>query len=65
VCGFPGKEAAWYENPKKAGGHWQRHVILDVLDNESPGFADVTGDGKPEIICCSGGSLGYSNLLSR
>ena len=41
-------------------GHWQRHVIFDVLDNESPGFADVTGDGKPEIVCCSRGCLGYA-----
>jgi hypothetical protein len=60
VYGFPGKEAAWYENPKGREGHWQRHVILDVLDNESPGFADVTGDGKPEITCCSKGFIGYA-----
>ena len=60
VYGFPGKEVAWYENPKGRPGHWQRHVILDVLDNESPGFADITGDGKPEILCCSGGYIGYA-----
>ena len=60
VYGFPGKEAAWYENPKGREGHWQRHVIFNELDNESPGFADVTGDGKPEIVCCSGGYLGYA-----
>ncbi len=59
IYGFPGKEVAWYENPKGREGHWQRHVIFDVLDNESPGFADVTGDGKPEILCCSRGYLGY------
>ncbi len=59
VYGFPGKEVAWYENPKGREGHWQRHVIFDILDNESPGFADVTGDGKPEILCCSRGYLGY------
>ena len=60
VYGFPGKEAAWYENPKGRPGHWQRHVIFDVLDNESPGFADITGDGKPEILCCSDGYIGYA-----
>ena len=60
VYGFPGKEAVWYENPKGRPGHWQRHAILDVLDNESPGFVDVTGDGKPEILCCSGGYIGYA-----
>ena len=59
VYGFPGKEAIWFENPKGGEAHWQRHVIFDVLDNESPGFADITGDGKPEILCCSRGYLGY------
>src|SRR5580765_2222761 len=33
VYGFPGKEAAWYENPKGRDGHWQQHVIFDVVDN--------------------------------
>ena len=60
VYGFPGKEAIWYENPKGRSGHWQRHVIFDTVDNESPGFTDITGDGKPEILCCSGGYLGYA-----
>jgi hypothetical protein len=60
VYGFPGKEVPWYENPKGRPGHWQRHVIFDVLDNESPDFMDITGDGKPEILCCSKGYLGYA-----
>lgn len=60
VFGFPGKEAAWYENPKNEPGHWRCHVIFYGLDNESPGFGDVTGDGKPEIICCSQGRIGYA-----
>jgi hypothetical protein len=60
VYGFPGKDASWYENPKGRQGHWQRHIVLEVLDNESPGFADVDNDGKPEIICCSGGYIGYA-----
>jgi len=59
VYGFPGKEVAWYENPKGREGHWPQHVIFDVLDNESPGFTDITGDGKPEIVCCSRGHIGY------
>ena len=60
VYGFPGTPVAWYENPKGVEGHWQKHVIFDVLDNESPGFADVNGDGKPEILCCSRGCIGYA-----
>jgi hypothetical protein len=57
---FPGKEAAWYENPRGREGHWQKHVIFDVVDNESPAFTDITGDGKPEIVCCSAGYFGYA-----
>lgn len=60
VYGFPGKEAVWYENPKGKEGQWERHVALDVLDNESPGLLDVTGDGKPEILCCSKECIGYA-----
>ncbi|HEV2394491.1 MAG TPA: VCBS repeat-containing protein [Verrucomicrobiae bacterium] len=60
VYGFPGKEAAWYENPRGAEGHWARHVIFDVVDDESPGLADITGDGRPEILCCSRGYIGYA-----
>lgn len=60
VMGFPGLEVYWYENPKGKPGHWPKHLVLSVVDNESPGFADVTGDGKPEVICCSGGYIGYA-----
>lgn len=60
IYGHPGTEVAWYENPKNRPGHWPRHVVFDVLDNESPGFEDITGDGKPEMICCSKGYLGYA-----
>ena len=60
IYGFPGQAAVWYENPKGAAGHWPSHVIFDVVDNESPGFMDITGDGKPEILCCSGGYIGYA-----
>jgi hypothetical protein len=60
VYGFPGTPVYWYENPKGAPGPWPKHQIFDVLDNESPGFADITGDGKPEILCCSRGYFGYA-----
>ena len=59
VIGFPGKAAAWYENPKGAEGPWPRHQVFDEVGDESPGFADVTGDGKPEILCCARGCIGY------
>lgn len=65
VYGFPGLEATWYENPqgkKAADGteHWPKHVIFDVVDNESPTFGDIDGDGKPEIVCSSKGLYGYA-----
>lgn len=60
VYGFPGTEVAWYENPKGKDEPWPRHVIFKTLDNESPGFMDVIGEGKPQILCCSGGCIGYA-----
>ena len=30
-----------------------------MTDNESPGWADITGDGKPELICQTNGQFGY------
>ena len=60
ILGFPGDESWWFENPKGKEGHWPRHTALDVTDNESPTFLDLTGDGKPEIVCSSKGALGYA-----
>jgi len=62
IIGFPGTTAAWYENPRGAGnGHWPRHLIVEGgLDNESPTFTDLTGDGKPELVYHTRGRLGYA-----
>jgi hypothetical protein len=60
IIGFPGAEATWYENPKGREGHWQSHIIFKTVDNESPTFGDITGDGKPEIICNANGCFGYA-----
>ena len=60
ILGFPGDESWWFENPKNKTGHWARHIALDVTDNESPTFGDLTGDGDPEIICSSKGFMGYA-----
>ncbi|HEY1052082.1 MAG TPA: PVC-type heme-binding CxxCH protein [Prosthecobacter sp.] len=60
ILGFPGKEARLYLNP---GTHddkpWPMHLVADVVDNESPVFTDITGDGKPEVICSTGGKFGW------
>ncbi|MCC7474601.1 MAG: VCBS repeat-containing protein [Pirellulales bacterium] len=62
VVGFPGKEAWWFENPQDKPGHWPRHLILDVVDGESPTFTDITGDGKPELVCLHDGCLGLVEM---
>ena len=60
VYSWPGKEAAWYENPKGRGGHWFKHGILAEADNESPTIGDMNGDGQPELICHTGGRFGFA-----
>ncbi len=62
IVGFPGEETLWYENPKGKEGNWKQHVILKVTDNESPDFVDITGDGVPELVCDSGGHIGYAEM---
>lgn len=59
IIGFPGQDARWYRNPGAAGGHWARHVVFEGVDNESPAWTDLTGDGKPEIVCIHEGRYGY------
>lgn len=62
VVGFPGVPAAWYENPRSADGAWTRHDVIGVpVDNESPAFVDVTGDGEPELVHMTSGVLGWSS----
>lgn len=61
VLGFPGAESWWYENPRGGTGHWKRHLALDVTDNESPTFVDLTGDGRKEIVCSSKGAYGWAS----
>jgi hypothetical protein len=59
--GLPGRPAYLYLNPQGQDRPWQRHDVFPAVDNESPTFADVTGDGKPEILCNFGGNFGYAS----
>ncbi len=59
VYSWPGKDATWYENPRGGEGHWLKHTIAPVADNESPQIGDMNGDGKPELICHTGGRFGF------
>jgi len=54
------RAASWYENPRSLDGVWVRHVVVDVVDNESPAFTDLTGDGQPELVFHVGGRLGWA-----
>lgn len=56
---FPGAEAYWYRNPGKVGT-WTRHLAHPSVGNESPAWGDLTGDGRPELVFCIDGFLGYA-----
>jgi hypothetical protein len=60
VLGFPGEDASWFENPRGANSPWTRHLVFPTVGNESPTFADITGDGRPEIVCVSDGRFGWA-----
>lgn len=60
IVGFPGTGTSWFENPKGREQHWVRHTIFERTDNESPVFTDLTGDGRPELVCITNGRYGYA-----
>lgn len=62
IYGFPGKDASWFENPGPTDRFWTRHQVLDVVDNESPTFIDINGDGKRDVVCSSGGFFGFATV---
>ncbi len=53
IIDFPGKPGLWFENPKNQQGQWKKHIIADSVGiaNESPGFVDIDGDGRLDILC--------------
>jgi hypothetical protein len=50
----------WYENPKKDGVMWQRHLIAHTLKTEGGWMADLNGDGVPELAL---GHYGHSGVI--
>jgi hypothetical protein len=63
VVGFPGKPAYVYENPKgDFAHHWKKHQIFDSVGNESPHFANLAGDERPELICTFSGAFGFATI---
>jgi hypothetical protein len=53
IIDYPGKAGFWFENPQNKGGIWHKHIIADSMgiSNESPGFMDMDGDGRLDILC--------------
>lgn len=54
VVDFPGKPGFWFENPtRNRAGAWKKHILADStgIANESPGFIDIDGDGRLDILC--------------
>ncbi len=44
-------KAYWYENPGPPGKDlWKKHFVADRVKGESPLLADITGDGRAELI---------------
>lgn len=50
VVEFPGQATVWLENPQGVARPWERHVVVEVTNNESPEYLDVDADGKPELL---------------
>ncbi len=53
IIDYPGKAGFWFENPKQENQKWEKHMIADSMGiaNESPGFVDIDGDGRLDILC--------------
>jgi hypothetical protein len=48
----------WYENPKKLGEPWKKHLIAHTLETEGGWMADLNGDGKPDLALAHYGRSG-------
>ena len=61
TAGFPGTPGYVYHNPGKDGltGLWEKLLVADSVANEAPQFADITGDGVPELVCTRKGHYGF------
>ncbi len=61
TAGFPGTPGFVYQNPGRevATSLWEKIQVADSVSNEAPQFADLTGDGVPELICTREGHYGF------
>jgi len=50
IVNWPGKAAAWYENPKNRPGHWKAHPITTSAGNETSHWVDLLGTGRRGLL---------------
>jgi hypothetical protein len=60
VVNYPGRDAAIYVNSRSPDVAWTRHSVFPAVAVESPAFADLTGDGNPELVFGYGNRLGWA-----
>jgi len=60
VVGFPGQAAYWLRNPGEPDGNWERFPVIESVENESPAFLDVNGDGQRDLVCQNGERIGWA-----
>ncbi|MEI6506091.1 MAG: VCBS repeat-containing protein [Planctomycetota bacterium] len=51
---WPGKAVQWFRNPGNRTGDWAKHLAHPVVDNESPNWVDITGDGLQHVVTGNG-----------
>jgi len=61
VVNYPGKDASVYSNSKKPDVVWTRRQVFPSISIESPWLADLTGDGKPELVIAYANKLGWAS----
>lgn len=62
LIAFPGTAGHWYENPQGRSGHWQKHLAVAQVGNESPTLQDINRDGRPDLCCVSQGAFGFAQF---
>jgi len=64
VVAFPGKQAYWLHNPfgdsRLPSKGWPRQQIAASVDNESPHYVDLVGDGARELVYMTGGRFTWA-----
>ena len=51
---WPGKAVQWFRNPGNRTGDWAKHLAHPVVDNESPNWVDIIGDGLQHVVTGNG-----------